>query len=84
MTRRTAATRYARALFDVALKERADLDRIDQELSQFSDLIGQHPTLGKVLLNPAVPVPRKRAAVVEITRSHERIRHRGKAAGIAR
>jgi F-type H+-transporting ATPase subunit delta len=67
MTRKTAATRYARALFDVALKEGADLDRIDQELSQFSDLLGQHPTLGKVLLNPAVPVTRKRAAVVELT-----------------
>ena len=67
MTRKTAATRYARALFDVALKEQADLDRIDQELSGFNDLIGRHPTLSRVLLNPAVPVPRKRAAVIELT-----------------
>jgi F-type H+-transporting ATPase subunit delta len=66
MTRKTAATRYARALLDVALKEHADLDRIDQELSQFNDLIGHHAALGTVLLNPAVPVPRKRAAVVEL------------------
>jgi F-type H+-transporting ATPase subunit delta len=67
MTRKTAAARYARALFDVALKERADLDRIGQELSQFADLMGVHALLGKVLLNPAVPAPRKRAAVTELT-----------------
>jgi F-type H+-transporting ATPase subunit delta len=67
MTRKTAAARYARALFDVALKEQADLDRIDQEISGFNDLIVAHPTLGKVLLNPAVPVPRKRAAVTALT-----------------
>ncbi len=67
MTRKTAATRYARALFDVALKERADFDRIDQELSEFTDLMAGHPPLSKVLLNPAVPVPRKRAAVTELT-----------------
>ncbi len=29
MTNRAAAVRYARALFDVAVAERADLDRID-------------------------------------------------------
>jgi len=67
MTRKTAATRYARALFDVALKEHADLDRIDGELVQFAALMDGHATLGKVLLNPAVPAPRKRAAVLELT-----------------
>jgi len=66
MTRKTAAARYARALFDVALKEDADLDLIEQELSQFAELMGGHSTLGKVLLNPAVPAPRKRAAVTEL------------------
>jgi F-type H+-transporting ATPase subunit delta len=66
MTKKTAAARYARALLEVALKEDADLDRIDQELSQFTDLLVQHPELGRVLLNPAVPAPRKRAAVTEL------------------
>jgi F-type H+-transporting ATPase subunit delta len=66
MTRKTAATRYARALFDVALKEHADLDRIDRELSDFASVIDSYPTLGKVLLNPAVPVQRKHAAVAEL------------------
>jgi F-type H+-transporting ATPase subunit delta len=67
VTNRTAATRYARALLDVAIKEKADLEQIQDELSQFADLFTRHPTLQKVLLNPAVPVPRKRAAVVELT-----------------
>ena len=67
MTAKTAAIRYARALFDVALQEKADLDRIGQDLAGFSDLLDRHETLKKILLNPAVPVPRKRAAVVELT-----------------
>jgi F-type H+-transporting ATPase subunit delta len=67
MTPKTAATRYARALFEVALKERADLEAIEQELASFVALLAQHPNLEKVLLNPAVPAPRKRAAVADLT-----------------
>ena len=66
MTNKTAAIRYARALLDVALKEKANLEQIESELSQFVDLFKQYPPLAKVLLNPAVPVPRKRAAVGEL------------------
>ena len=66
MTNRTAANRYARALFDVAVKEKQDLGTIDRDLVEFSDLLKQHPTFGKVLLNPAVPAPRKRAAVASV------------------
>ena len=39
------------------------LQRIEQDLEWFVDLLEQHTTLETVLLNPAVPVPRKRAAV---------------------
>lgn len=67
MTSKAAAIRYARALFDVALKEQGDLEQIDEQLATFVDLFSQHPTLAKVLLNPAVPVPRKHAAVTELT-----------------
>lgn len=63
MTNRTAATRYARALFDVATKERVDLSTIESELAGFVDLLARNPELDRVLLNPAVPMPRKRAAV---------------------
>ena len=66
MTNKTAAIRYARALLDVAIKEQADLELLERELSQFADLFTQHPLLEKVLLNPAVPVPRKRAAVTDL------------------
>jgi len=66
MTNKTAATRYARALLDVGVKEKADLEQVEQELAQFVDLFKQNPLLEKVLLNPAVPVPRKRAAVAEL------------------
>jgi F-type H+-transporting ATPase subunit delta len=66
VTNKTAAIRYARALLDVAVKEKADLELIESELSQFADLFKQYPLLEKVLLNPAVPVPRKRAAVADL------------------
>jgi F-type H+-transporting ATPase subunit delta len=66
VTNKTAALRYARALLDVAVKERADLEQIDADLSAFVALFDQHPALAKVLLNPAVPTPRKRAAVADL------------------
>ena len=67
MTNRTAATRYARALVDVATKESANLDVIARELDEFSAFFSAQPALEKILLNPAVPAPRKRAAVEQIT-----------------
>jgi F-type H+-transporting ATPase subunit delta len=69
MTNKTAATRYARALLDVAIQEKADPDAIERELAEFADLLSANAPLNKVLLNPAVPVPRKRAAVVELTKA---------------
>lgn len=66
MTNKTAATRYARALLDVAVTEKADLDQIDRDLAEFVDLFRQYPALQKVLLNPAVPVPRKSAAMTDL------------------
>jgi F-type H+-transporting ATPase subunit delta len=66
MTNKTAALRYARALLDVAVKERTDLDQIGDELGGFVDLFKQNPGLEKVMLNAAVPVPRKRAAMTEL------------------
>jgi len=68
MTARTAAARYARALIDVAAKESFDLDRVGQQLDDFRRLLEQNPSLMRLLVNPAVPAPRKRAAVAELTR----------------
>jgi F-type H+-transporting ATPase subunit delta len=67
MTNKTAATRYARALFDVALKEKADLDLIERELDSVVELFTEYPALAHALLNPVVPVPRKRAAAAALT-----------------
>jgi F-type H+-transporting ATPase subunit delta len=66
MTNKVAATRYARALFDVALKEGGDLAQIEEHLATVVGLFTQHPQLQKVLLNPAVPVPRKSAVVSDL------------------
>jgi F-type H+-transporting ATPase subunit delta len=65
MTSRAAAGRYARALFDVALKQ-ADPKQVEGELAAFADLLHGHATLEQVLTNPAVPPPRKRAVVQEL------------------
>jgi F-type H+-transporting ATPase subunit delta len=66
VTNRTAATRYARALLDVARQEQTSLDTIETELTAFADLVQQHEGLRLALLNPAVPAPRKRAAVSDL------------------
>lgn len=44
------------------------MNRIEQDVAAFADVFTSFPALEKVLLNPAVPTPRKRAAVVEISR----------------
>ena len=67
MTSRTAAARYARALLDVATKESADLDTVARELDEFIAFFTQQPALEGLMLNPAVPAPRKRAAMEQIT-----------------
>ena len=66
MTSRTAAARYARAVLDVATKESADLDTIARELGEFVAFFEQQPALEGLLLNPAIPAPRKRAAMEQI------------------
>jgi F-type H+-transporting ATPase subunit delta len=65
MTSRSAATRYARALFDVALKE-ADVQQAGRDLDSFAQLVAGNPQLERVLANPAIPAPRKRALIDEL------------------
>lgn len=66
MTSRAAALRYARALFDVAQKERLDLERLDSELAEFNQLVSGNEPLARAFFNPAVPAPRKRAIVEQL------------------
>jgi F-type H+-transporting ATPase subunit delta len=65
MTNRTAAARYARALFDVSVKDFGP-ERVDVDLGRFAEIVDGHDTLNRVLLNPAVPVSSKRAIVTEL------------------
>jgi F-type H+-transporting ATPase subunit delta len=63
MTSASSARRYARALFDVVLKQQGDLDATARELDAFAALMASHPALGAVISNPAVPASKKRAMV---------------------
>jgi F-type H+-transporting ATPase subunit delta len=68
MTQRTAAARYARALIDVAGAELVDLETVGRSLDEFSAFLKAQPALERLLINPAVPVTRKRAAMIELTK----------------
>ena len=64
MTSRAAGTRYARALFDVILKEdEAGLEQARGDLASFADMVAGHELLSRVLSNPGVPAQRKRAVI---------------------
>ena len=58
MPSRASATRYARALFDVALKE-SDPVQIERDLASFAGLMSSNAELHGALTNPAVPVAAK-------------------------
>jgi F-type H+-transporting ATPase subunit delta len=53
------AGRFARALFDVAVKE-ADPQRVERELSDLVELLRANPVLQKALANRIIPADRKR------------------------
>jgi len=65
MTSRAAATRYARALFDVALKE-SDVQQAGRDLQGFAELVAGHEALPMILANPAIPAPKKRALIEQL------------------
>jgi len=65
MTSRAAAARYARALFDVALKE-SDVQQAGRDLQGFAQLVAGHESLPKILANPAIPAPKKRALIEQL------------------
>jgi F-type H+-transporting ATPase subunit delta len=72
MTSRAAANRYARALFDVALKE-ADVQEAGGDLESFAQLVAGNAPLERVLGNPAIPAQRKRALVDELLKKAGRV-----------
>ena len=66
MTSRGAATRYARALFDVTRNEHKDLQKTQADLRAFATLVAENPALQRVLINPAIPAARKRAVLEQL------------------
>lgn len=58
MPSRASAARYARALFDVALKE-SDPVQIERDLASFAGLMSSNAELHGALTNPAVPATAK-------------------------
>jgi F-type H+-transporting ATPase subunit delta len=65
MTTRTSATRYARALLDVLLKE-STAEQGAQDLATVATLLQQFPDLQRAFNTPAIPAVRKRALVQEL------------------
>ena len=65
MTDQAAATRYARALFEVSL-DSGDVERTERDLIAFQTLVDGHRMLARALLNPAIPPARKRAVIAAI------------------
>jgi F-type H+-transporting ATPase subunit delta len=66
VTSGAAAGRYARALFDVVLKEQpADLEAVQSQVRDLAALFSGTPALASTMGNPAVPVGRK----VAVTRA---------------
>ena len=60
MHSRASAARYARALFDVALKE-SDPAQVERDLAAFAGLMASNAELHSALTNPGVPMTGKRA-----------------------
>jgi F-type H+-transporting ATPase subunit delta len=65
MSTRASATRYAKALLDVAIKE-SQPEQAEQELSAFVELLARHPDLEKTLMNPVIRVTGKRGVTQDL------------------
>jgi F-type H+-transporting ATPase subunit delta len=64
VTSSAAAGRYARALFDVVLKEQpGDLDAVQTQVTDLAALFAGNPAMAGVMGNPAIPVTKKIAVV---------------------
>jgi F-type H+-transporting ATPase subunit delta len=55
MSARTTATRYAKALFDVALAENTELAKVGRDLADVTALVTENPELNEAAQRPGVP-----------------------------
>ena len=65
MSNRASASRYAKALLDVTIRE-AKPEQAEQELATFGELFERHDDLRKTMTNPAVPVTAKRGVIEQL------------------
>jgi len=65
MSTRASAARYARALFEITIKE-SDPTAAERDLSGFVDLVQQHPDLQRTFANPVVSASTKREVIQQI------------------
>lgn len=66
MSVRTSANRYAKALFDVSLQEKADLARIARDLAAFSELLAGNSELRLASQRVGVPDAARQALMERI------------------
>jgi F-type H+-transporting ATPase subunit delta len=66
MSNRTSATRYARALFDVAHQESADLSKVQHDLDDIVAAVAQNPELSRVLASRGVSDAARRQIIVAV------------------
>jgi F-type H+-transporting ATPase subunit delta len=67
MSLRTSANRYARALFDVALQEKADLAKIGADLEALADVVREHEALVREVERPGVPDAARKAVASKLS-----------------
>jgi F-type H+-transporting ATPase subunit delta len=65
-TLRTSANRYAKALFDVALQEKADLAKINQDLADVAEVMATNRDLMLIAQRIAVPDATRKAVMEQI------------------
>jgi F-type H+-transporting ATPase subunit delta len=65
MSNRASASRYAKALLEVMIRE-GNPEQAEQEVASFADLFERHEELRKAMLNPAVPVTAKRTVMEQL------------------
>jgi F-type H+-transporting ATPase subunit delta len=66
MSLRTSANRYAKALFDVALQEKADVKKIDQDLAAVAETFASNSDVLLVARRTGLPMEKRLALVTTI------------------
>ena len=69
MSLRTSANRYAKALFDVALEEKADLAQVDRDLQAVADMLQSSPDVALNLSRGSVTDAQRQSLMEAIAKA---------------